>query len=454
MENTRSLTGKKRYNRLLIFCFVCLFFFVMPNAIAQEESLQFLQQGDLIVAQESEFSIQLEGLSPSEIELFTIDFPEGVVFVSSTKSDGFVRSSSGQTVKATTISYVVRFSKAGVYELDNLPIMINSKLQSISFPSVTVLPNPNLLFPELILEQNGDFYALEEGSFTISVRYCKSVEDIQVGLSEHALIEQKDLLLNIPTDDLPLSVNAIPVALYSCKPFSQGKLLFPDVTATVTAYNGTQHTVAVKNTQLHVFEQRDTTNSIYGNERSVANFEQYGVNDSSESIVRNEDLVEELALLRIQEKYSFFPFSARAERIKLENQEGINNKNEVSYIWVSGGIVLAVLIIFCTAGLYWLTKKRGGNAFSRYIPLAFALGVILLVVSCFFGRPLLKQYALTYGAQLYTIPEYESRIVSTLPAGLRLEINRSVGDWYLVKQEHGQSGWIQKKDCITIEREM
>ncbi len=450
MENARSCTGKKRYNRLLSFCL--LVFCLASTLYAQTQPFQFSQQGDFAVSSESAFTLQLIGISPSNIEIITRAFPDGVTFVSSTKSDGFVRQDNGISQKATTITYILRFSKEGTYNLGSLPIMIDSSLRSITFPIVTVFPNPNILVPELILEAHSNLYSLEEGIFTLSARYFKNIQDLHVGLSENALIEQKEMYIEMPSSDYSFSSEMIPIATFTCVPFSAGSLTFPEITVTFTAYNGQERVITLKSNSFVVSSSDNTTDSLYGNERAFLRTEEHYLLPDDTFQEKKEDIVERLVALRIQEKYSFFPFEAKKARIELESQENIDNVGETSYAWVLSGIVLSLLCLFL-GFVFRLLRKKFEYTHTFFYGILFSLGVIMLGLSLYYGRPLLNQYAITYGSRLYTIPEYESKTVSSLAAGSRVAIQHSVGEWYLVLDQDGKSGWVLKNDCILIEKE-
>ncbi len=451
MEIARSCTRRKRHNRLLNLFFIVAFSLFSIHIFAQNtSSFQFQQAGDFVVSGESHFSINIENISPSDIRVITRAYPEGVTFVSSTKNDDFIQQDGVGSTKVVSIVYTLRFTKEGVYDLGSLPVMLNSQLQSIDFPVVTVYPNPNLLVPELVFEQTSDFYALHEGTFRISARYFKSIESLMVEPSEHALIAQQDALLQIPSSDIAFTNVLVPVAIFSCTPFSSGSFTLPNITLSCTAYNGTSYDIQLSEKTISVKPTEDYSAGNYGNERATTL--SASTNTITTVIEKKVEVVDELAALRIQEKYNLFPFDARAKRINLERQENIQNESEISYIWTMLAIGFSVAVLFFGFVLYKVYSKKS-KLLPGYVVLLCIAAVLLLFGSLFYGRTLSKNYALVYGTQLYTIPEYESNIVTSLYAGMRVQVKSSAGDWYLVSLLDGRTGWVLKSDCIPIEKD-
>ncbi len=447
MEKSRSYNRRKLHNRLLI----CAIFSLFLSAISAQDSgeLQFTQIGDFTVSVDSEFSLDLVGVSPSDIEIITRSFPSGVRFISSSKKDGFIRTENNTTQKGTSISYALRFSVAGTYDLGALPVMINNTLRSIDFPVITVLPNPDVLIPEFFIEQEGPLFQLKESSFTLSARYFKRIEYIHVSLSEYALIEQHPIM-ELPSVDRSFSGETIPIARFSCTPFSQGRFSFPDITVTCIAYNGSRHEIAIENSEVNVIGMDNYTPSTYGEERYALNVTQD--QSSMREIEQNEDLVQSLASLRIEEKYAFFPFDAKNKRRQLESTENLENADEVSSFWIQSILAVGLLCVLCGFLRYVLFEKKSEEEYSSFSPLFFVLGIIFLGFSFFYGWPLLQKHAVVYGTTLYTIPEHESKVVSTLNAGTRVEIEHTVSDWYLVLLPDGREGWLLQSECILIEK--
>ncbi len=453
MERQRSCTRRKFNNRLLILV-LCTLSFISTSIFSQNyDSLQFNQENDFAMMEESVFTISLVDVSPSDIELRMKALPLGVEFISSEKSDGFIRQSGGSTKKGTTITYIVRFFDSGTYNLGSLPVIIEGKSEDITFPIVQVLPNPDALLPELYIEQSEPLYSLHKSSFTIFAKYFKRVEDISIGLSEQALIEKTSESFEIPSSDFSFSDETINLATFSCIPFESGTLILPEIRVTFIAHNGQSYDIILESTSVSVLSQEDYSPMVYGEERKMvfAAIENDGqaIPHELSVIEKKEAFVKDLAALRISEKYSFFPFSIRAQRKNLEKSENIENDDEVSFTWTVFSLVVSMILIFGGLILNFIQKQRETPRHA-YGVLAIVLGAFLLLGAGFYGRTLLKDYALTFGTELHTIPEYESHIVTTLYAGTRVEILRSVGDWYLISQVDGRTGWILKEDCILI----
>ncbi len=453
MASKRSCTRRKQYYRLLKTFFTLVFSLVTITASSQViGDLQFNQSGDFSIQGESEFTISLVGISPSDIEIGRTNLPSSTVFVSSTKRDGFLRQTDGSTEKATTITYTLQFLEAGTYTLGSLPVIINGRSNSINFPTVRVFQNPDLLYPELYIEQIGSFYSLHSGEFTVLARYVKSVEDVSIDLSENALIEQIALNVELPSANFVVSDDAIALATFSCIPFSEGTLTLPKITVTCIRYDGERTTISLENSTVHVLPQNAYSSTTYGQERSVfadANQIEASVQNTVKmEVEKNEDLTRKLADLRIQEKYSAFSMEATRDREAIEKAENLQNGREVSFFWASFILLFSFVLIFVGIGFFVLQKKKNGK---KYSYICYVLAALLLGGVIFYGNSLVHQYALTCGTYLYAIPEYESQVTTTLYAGTKVKIQRSVGEWYLVSQADGRTGWVVKDNCILID---
>ncbi len=455
MEKQRSFTRKKQHHRLLTFFSTSIFFLLAVGLHGQNTtSLQFSQENDFAMLEDSIFVINLLDLSPSDVEIVTRTFPNEVEFISSEKSDGFVRQNDGSTRKATTILYTLQFSNSGTYDLGSLPVQINGRPDNIDFPTVRVLPNPDMLLPELFLEQASTFYSLHEGTLELSAKYFKIVESIEVGLSEKALIEQKTRHVELPTQDFAFSDDATRLLTLSCIPFTDGQLILPEISVTFIAFDGDRHRISLQSTAITVLSQDDYTPDTYGDERKLlSTSEQRQETSAVIELEKKEALSKELAILRIKEKYSILPFEAKNQRKEVEKGENIENENEASFFWCIIAFFSSFVLIVGVFVLLQLQKRKAEPEKRNPFILCFMLGMLLLCVSIFYGRSLLNQYAVVYGSYIHTIPEYESSIVTAVHAGSRVEILRSVGDWYLVLQVDGRSGWILKDNCILIDKE-
>ncbi len=449
MEKRRNNTGKKRYNRLLKFFLLCMVFYVSFPAFAQNfNGIQFSQKGDFSVLEDSIFVLELVGVNLADVEVEYRTFPHGIDFVSSEKNNTFIRLDDGSTQKAVSIMYTLRFLHEGEYNLGSVPLSIESVMHTIDFPIVTVHPNLDTLIPELLFVQNDPLYALHTGTFSLQAKYFSSITALSVDLSEQALIEQTSSQVSIPSTDFPFSTEMVALATFSCIPFESGTLELPQILASFIAFNGTEHTITLDGKTLTVFPSENFLVPNYGNERHLLDISMQQADSSVQSIPidRKESLVQSLAALRISEKYSLLPFESTQERKVLEETENIQNVGEVSYTWAIGAFFFSVVLIFTSVILFKLKKKLGLASLFCF------LGIALFALTVLYGKPLLNRYALTYGTQLYTIPEYESNVIDSLYPGLRVQIIRSVGDWYLIEKNDGRSGWILKTDCVLIER--
>ncbi len=449
MGKLRSNTGKKQYNRLLRLFLLCMFLCILIPAFTQNfNSMHFSQKNDFSVLEESVFVLELVGVNLADVDVAYRTFPHGIDFVSTEKNNTFIRMDDGSTQKAVSITYTLRFLQEGEYNLGSVPLTIESSMYTVDFPVVIVHPNLDTLIPELRFVQNDPLYALHTGNFSLQAKYFSSINALSVDLSEHALIEQTSSQVAIPSTDFPFSTEMVTLATFSCIPFERGFLELPQISASFIAYNGTEHTITLDGNATTVFPSEKFVEQNYGDERHLIDISLQQADSSVQSIPidRKESLVQSLAALRISEKYSLLPFESTQERKVLEETENIQNVGEVSYTWAIGAFFFSVVLIFTSVILFKLKKKLGLASLFCF------LGIALFALTVLYGKPLLNRYALTYGTQLYTIPEYESNVIDSLYPGLRVQIIRSVGDWYLIEKNDGRSGWILKTDCVLIEQ--
>ncbi len=452
MEKQRSNTREKFCHRLLI-AFSALFTTFFSHAYSQSfTDLHFKAQGEFAVSQESQFVLEVVDINPSDITIQNIILADNIQFLSMTKNDAFIAQDAGGSKKGTVITYTVRFLTDGVFHLEALTATINSQDFTIPFMPVTVHPNPGILVPQVFFESEHDLFQLEEGTLVLYGRHFKSVDGIDVSLSEDALIEKTQSIIEIPSADFQFSNERVVLATYSYIPFLSGTLALPQVDVSFVGYNNELYTISLSNEQVEVFPSNSKEQRQYGQERIQAQFEQEMPDTVIENLAvdRNEALVYSLLNLRIKEKYSLFAFSDAELRREIEQQQLLHNSDEISFVWtvVLFGLSISVGVL----GFVFYKFKKAKQEKSAVSVVLFGVGILLLLTAIFFTVPLAKQNALAFGSYMYTIPEHESQVRSPIFAGTKVRILRNVGEWYLVLQHDGKTGWLLKSDCVLIEK--
>lgn len=449
MEKSRSCTTSKRYSRLLII-FVLLSIH-LPTLFAQD--LRFNQVDIFTVGANSEFIVEITGVSPAEIEILYKDLPSDIDFVSSTKSDAFLVDANGKHKKGTRITYIVCFLESKTYSLGFLDVRINSILYSIEFPTVLVSKNPDILLPELYLVPEGSVYQFENTTLVLTGRYFKRIEGIDWDLSETALIEKNASSMALPSEDFSFSEDSTTIATFLYMPLESGQLVLPKIEVDIIAYNGHPYTISPIAPPLSVLEPLTTkisTQDDYYTEKpltvpidTATQLSQVAVSDDRSALVM------QLASLRSKERHQVFPFFAKNERIALEKTVNLHNVGELSVVWTIVCAVFSFPLFLIGLLLYKKRKKaqdkRGGLSF-----LCIILAIMLAGWTIFSVFKLSGQSALTFESQLRTIPEYQTSSLITLFPGMKVDILSSAGDWYLVSLEDKRSGWILKNECILI----
>ncbi|MFI3258154.1 MAG: LptF/LptG family permease, partial [Spirochaetales bacterium] len=398
-----------------------------------------------------EFILEIPDVDSAHIEIEHKDFPANINFILSTKRDSFIKQDNGTLKKGVSIVYILEFTQAGIYDPGTVTIRINDENYEVSFPQITVFENLALSVPELYLEAQGSIHELQNATLLLSARYFQSIDDISWDLTEDALFEQTSSLLSIPSETFTFSETKIPIAVFSYTAFEQGIYELPVVTATFTAYNGNSYTIKADGEPITVLPTAQYSQADYTtHENDIAS----NSVDESQSTVQNlynPELATTLALLRLEEKYSIFPFIAQKQRIDSEKAHNIQQQNEPSFLWtlIAGTVSLCLLII----GFIFCKMKKKSDSKMNFCFLCVIIGFIFLCVSIFYTVQLLPQYALTTGGRLYIIPEFESHNFTSVTAGIRVRILQSTGDWYLVSLPDGRNNWILKDDCILIEKD-
>ena len=440
------------------------------------------------VGAESGFSAYIEGAAPEHVQFTVPDMGHGISFVSS-KKEAAVRSSAGGTTAGTVLTVWLRFSEPqedpDVLQLPPVLITVSGRRYTVPFAAFTVLEDPALVQPRLIVaftkgiragQNDAPDAELPEFSsvrplhnvqavlgvpvhFTVYVQYAAQVQNFEWNL-------QKDALLDKTADYEAASGMArgsfsdikVPVADFVWQPLAAGQLQLPAVTVAAVSYAGVKTDLALPDGFVTVTEPLNTapkTDEISGTDRLFSSAfvqpAQPEVEQTDERFILDPA---RLAELRGKERRSLPHSAAAAARRTLEMQAGLGTvPAEPSVPLLYAALLGGILLLVCGVLLLKIQRRSSGGVCA-------AAACALLVTSLFLAARLRPLYGIYCGGRLYAVPEVSASAKDEpdtaaqtasgqFVAGSRVKILEKTGKWIYIDM-NGSGGWVTADTVLPI----
>lgn len=460
MEKQRTKCRQK-FSRGLLTAFILLFITPLHAKILTNKDFSSLTFNPILNENEKEFytntdirfEVIIPYVRPSEIEIISPDDYDNATFKTLKRTE-----LEGEDA-GTRIEVWYSFSKKGEYTLRPLSMRVQGFRRSVSYAPIFINTNPKDLEPIVYLKfSDGTITTSEDGFSTLSNISAKAGQKIsfdvlfQYGVqllgfnwllpkdSIFSQISEGDILSTKYNDKSKIE-QIVKIASFEWLPLLEGTATFPVFSISVTNNNGVKREILTPSVTINILgkvessEQKEET--LFSDAFSQTQTEKVVV---EEKIITKEDCTE-VAKLRIKERYGLFGIGKKG-RIEKERELGLaSNKNEFSFAWIYLAICCVVASICCF--IVFLRKKR---IITNIVTSACI--VVSLVGLCICLIEAKKPHGVSYGCQLYSIPDDLSEAKTELKPGSYVQIIETSGEWFYVLL--GEAGGWCKKDGIVL----
>lgn len=428
---------------------------------ADAEKLEVLPKDDIFFTNnEAQFILKIPKALPSDVQTELPNFPEGVTFNSSKKSDYITKDGNA----GTEVDLWFTFRQSGSFTFSPLVIYVKGRRYVIKFRPVEVYENPRTINPRLIIVfDNGETISADAkktptitlesdkaARFTLYLQYALQAQQFAWNIPKDSLFREikRYTEKNAPRKSSDFSAEKVPISYFEWTPFATGTTSLPEIRMMVTAYSGRSVYLTTPECIVTIVPQKkeakaksaDEQGSVY----AYAFTEDTSVGKEKEKKTYSPFDCAEIARLRSQERRVLLALpKVRAQRIEAERAAGIKSSdNEVNYclfmIILGANVLLVILSI-----LFDVFKKR----FEAAVLGVAALG--MLFFSILATNAVLKRYGVVVGGEISPIPEESAITKSAVSGGSRVLIKEETQDWYyIVYNENG--GWIKKENLAVI----
>ena len=421
MEKQRTKSERNACRRLLIVFFLLTTFpsfsQTLTNAILRELRISPVENQQLWVNTDIKFETVIPFTLPSQIDVSMPEETEHMSFKTLRK----VEWNGG-----TKIEIWYSFDKTGTYIPSPLVIKIKNSRRQIQFESVTIGINPKEQQPLCIIattqgnNKNLTVRAGEKLKFTLYLQYAVQLTQFNWDIPKDSLFTQTKTyeFTEIKQREKVVSDNLIPVSDFEWTPLVPGTVSFPRFTIQAIAYNGDKVTVRMPQITVKVLEGRRT-----GITEGTTYFEDaFSIDEASDEKINTSD---EIAGLHGAE--NILPYGQK----------------DFKLVWLYVCLVLLTAVVVLL--IISIRKKKHGLNMILCVVLVLLLVAVIYCAVCA-G----KQYGISTGTKIYSIPEANAAITSELPSGNRVQIISETENWYLLRFGETE-GWCKKEDIYLID---
>lgn len=458
MEKPRKTRNFRKFIRLLI-CFVILTFSFSSQIWAHIYSNVIFTPIDEYIFANSDaaFEAVIPNVKPTDVLITVQTLPENVSFVSSDKTEIL-----DQEGRSTKVSIVLHFDTVGSYKLPPVASRIKWGSYRLSFTPVTVLYNPQTIQPIIKYQiQESDqkkFYEGEKIQLLLTATFAQKVGNYSYQLNENSVFIPRQEINNLPLQIEKFSDVEYPILLLDFIPLQSGKITVPTTTVRTQTWNGIEKDIesevfeinilpalASKNTEL-INQQIPKTESIVEDSELLQT--------SSEKILDQNELisdqvktqVEEIAKLRILEKYSVKTLMAKEQRQQAEKKLQIEKAaNESNYVTLFTLLSVTLVLAICLFIFIGIHKKT-------MIIIFFSFLLIFTVFDVIYWGMLSKDYAVVKDGFVVSVPEEKASPNLVLQPGTRVLVNDSTDEWAYIVYNDNLDGWIKKNNLVMIQK--
>lgn len=449
MEKQRIKSNVKSFRRLLILLLLLitqpLFSQTLTSAVFRELRITPAEGQTLCVNSEIKFQVIIPYTLPGHIEVSMPQEKEDISFrtLRKVESDG-----------GTKIEIWLTFDKTGTYVPSPLVVKIKNSRRQILFEPVTIGINPKEQMPLCVIlrgnerNKNITVTAGQKIKFRVCLQYATQLVHFSWDIPKDSIFVQGKVydFTEIKQREKVVTNELIPVCDFEWTPLVPGVMDFPSFDIKAVAYSGEKHNVAMPKIKVTVLKANSSAN-----DNALSSFDAAFESDSEgqdQTLPVYADPVEaqaiavKIAELRRIERKSF-SIKVRRQRMEYEKQLGLpHTQKEFCNIWIYLSAVLAAGVTVLLIILIY--KKRRG--WSILCGAGLVCAVILLIYCIVLGK---RQYGISAGAQVFSIPEASATVKSEIPAGNRVQIISDSGIWYFIRFGETE-GWCTKEGLILI----
>lgn len=413
---------------------------------------------------ESQFYLDIEGVTPENVFFSVERLPDSVSFSSSKKETLLANAAEGREKNGTRIILTFRFSEAGTYKLSNLYLKLGKyNAYYIPFESqVKVYMNPKTISPKVGIQFEKEEYNTknhkvtvplgEHIRFTVNLQYAVSLQNFRWALPQDSIFleEKRYPVTENGAIGTAFSPDLIPIISFDWQPLVEGTYTLPQIIVTAATYNGSVVDLVPDDYKITVkkMASKNSEATVEDNYESSTEFDYAFFVPYSETIVEETVKVEianiqEMLAARQKERHSV-PFftTARAERIELESSYGIKKSpsepSEPLFF-----ILLGITILVLAGAIVLLIFKKLHTAV-----FVFVVTVFLAFAVTVHGIRAFTPYALFIGGEVSPIPEDEIKSGVSVQPGSRVKVVKNAGEWVYIGY-NDTFGWV-KEDSLYM----
>lgn len=452
---------------LLLVCADNLFSQTEPRqqfSRADAEQLTIVPKDDIFFTnKEAQFILKIPQVLPNDVQTELPNFPEGVVFNSSKKSDYL--SEDGRM--GAEIDLWFTFRKTGTIDMPPLIIYVKGRRHSIKFKQIEVYENPKTILPRLSLMFDNGTIVGDDNKKNPSITLEKD-KTVRFTLYLQYAIQAQQFAWNIPKDSLfretkrynpdgisertpEFSTRKVPVADFEWTPFTAGVTSLPEIRMMAIAYSGRSVYLTTPECIVTIKSQgKDKKGAAKADASERDSVYAYAWTEDAADKKQSEKKIispfdcAEVAKLRSMERRAFFNAGKiRAERIAAEEAIGLQNTENEPLVTIllillgTTGALLALTLVLA------LLKKRFEAALIGVAALALAF------ITALDANAVLKKRGVIVGGEISPVPEDSAMTKTAVSGGSRVLIKEEVQNWYyIVYNESG--GWIRKENLAVI----
>lgn len=463
MEKQRSKSITKSCRRLLISGLIGLLF--STNLFSQKLSLSEINQLRIVPAEnqnlftktEIKLILSIPNLKPSQIQVLSNPVQSDVYFKTMKKSEDF-------ETGGTLIELWYNFDKAGTYQLEQLPVMIQNRQRYIKFSPLKIEDDPSKQNPRIVIEfENGTTIISDHGiyenpiftykigqkiNFTVNLQYATQLVQFTWDLPKDSIFKQTKTyeITEVKYREKKPSNELIPVASFEWTALTAGKQNIPKIKLVATGYNGYRNELLLPEAKINFTEEKlFSDNSDSDNFFTEAFSAEYSDKNTRSSFEITESDCEKLAKLYSKERNTIFTHHGNKKaRQNFERSLSlpVNQNRDFSLGQLFGSILF---LIGATIVLIISIREK------KHLRILISSALILIATV-----PLLyaiikgtEKYGICTGCTIYSIPEDNAEAFSEIGTGNKVQITETTDSWlYIQLGEAG--GWCKKENIIII----
>lgn len=353
-------------------------------------------------------------------------------------------------------------SESGVFTIGPFPLVVRGERVSVAPVRITVTePRAGEVASLVWNVGSPDEGAVTGRPLTISLEavFAGTAGNVSCPAPENAILEFVSNPVPAGTRLSATPPEPVVVAVWRWTPLETGWQELPTATLRIVDSRGDERVLSSAPAGRTVVRgaSADSTARVPG---SVARLFSQSTRDDGSSAggqaiaqagTDDDGVAETLARLRNAEYTSFFPSSARNERIALEDSLGLSPSLPVPPAAWKPVALIGSVAFFSLAFVLRLIARPLRNKRSLFRPVTFSLffaSLLLAVLSITLYTRDLGASGVCRGGELYHVPETGSSVIARLSEGIAARIGRRVDEWAYVTTPDGMEGWVRSDAII------